>query len=60
VTRRFGDFFTSRATDLTQSPQLIEATAVNTTDVLLRRELIVEVDTEISYDFDRLDDVITD
>jgi len=55
-----GDFFTSRATDLTQSPQLKEATADNTADVLLHRELIVEVDAEILYDRDRLDDVITD
>jgi len=30
-----GDFFTSRVTDLTQSPQLKEATPDNTTDVLL-------------------------
>jgi len=44
---------------LTQSPQLKEATA-DTTDVLLYRQLIVEVDTKISYDFERLDDVITD
>jgi len=55
-----GDFFTSRATDLTQSPQLKEATAGNTTDVLLHRHLIIKVDAEISYDRDRLDDVITD
>jgi len=34
-------------TDLTQTPQLKEATADNTTDVLLHRQLIVEVDTEI-------------
>jgi len=52
-------FFTSRATDLTQSPQLKEATADNTTDVLLHRQLIVKVDAEISYDRDRMDDVIT-
>jgi len=37
-----GDFFTSRVTDLTQSPQLKEATADNTTDVLLHRQLIVK------------------
>jgi len=55
-----GDFFTSRATDLTQSPQLKEATADNTTDVLLHRQLIVEVDAKISYYCDRLDDFITD
>jgi len=54
-----GDFFTSRATDLMQSPQLKEATADNTTEVLLHRELIIKVDSEISYDRDRLDDVIT-
>jgi len=54
------DFFTSRATDLTQSPQLKEATAHNTTGVLLYREFIIKVDAEISYDRDRLDDVITD
>jgi len=54
------DFFTSRATDLTQSPQLKEATADNTTDVLLHRQLIVDANAEISYDRDRLDDVITD
>jgi len=55
-----GDFFTSRVTDVTQSPQLKEATADNTTDVLLHRQLDVKVDAEISYDRDRLDDVITD
>jgi len=38
-----GGFFTSRATALTQSPQLKEATADNTTDVLLQRQLIVKV-----------------
>jgi len=53
------DFFTSRATDLTQSPQLKEATADNTTDVLLYRQLIVKVDAGISYDRDRLDYVIS-
>jgi len=41
---------------LTQSPQLKEATADNTTDVLLHRQLIVKVEAEISYDRDRLDD----
>jgi len=41
-----------------QSPQLKEATADNTTDVLLHRQLIVEVDAKISYDFRWLDDVI--
>jgi len=55
-----GDFFTSRATDSTHSPQLKEATADNTTEVLLHRQLIVKVDAEISYDRERLDDVITD
>jgi len=55
-----GDFFTRRATDLTQSPQLKEAIADNTTDVLLHRELILKVDAEISYDRDRLDDVTSD
>jgi len=55
-----GDCFTSKATDLTHSPQLKKATAENTTDVLLHRELIVKVDAEISYNRDRLDDVITD
>jgi len=55
-----GDFFTSRVTDLTQSPQLREATVDNTTDVLLHCQLIVKVDTKISYDFDQLDDVVTD
>jgi len=45
-----GDFFTSRATDLTQSPQPKDATAdnTNTTDVLHHRQFIVEVDAEIS------------
>jgi len=37
-----GDFFTSRVIDLMQSSQLKEATAENTTDVLLHRQLIVE------------------
>jgi len=36
-------YFISRATDLTQSPQLKEATADNTIDVLLHSQLIVEV-----------------
>jgi len=54
------DFFPSRETNLTQSPQLKEAAAYNTTDVLFHRELIIKVDAEISYDRDRLDDVITD
>jgi len=58
--KTLGDFFTSRATNLTQSPQLKEATADNTTDVLLHCELIIKVDAEISYDRDRLDDVIAD
>jgi len=55
-----GDFFISIATDLTQSPQLKEATADNTTDVLLHRQLIIKVDAKISNDRDRLNDVITD
>jgi len=55
-----GAFFTSRATDLTQLPQLKESTADNTIDVLLHRQLIFEVEATISYDFDWLDDVITD
>jgi len=55
-----GDFFTSRVTDLTQSPQLKEATADKTTHQLLQRQFIVKLDTKISYDFDQLDDVITD
>jgi len=46
-----GDFFTSKATDLTHSPQLKEATSDNTTNVLLHRHLIVEVDAKISYDY---------
>jgi len=54
------DFFTSRSTDLTQSPQLKEATADNTTDVLLHRQFIVEMDAKIFYEFDWLDDVIID
>jgi len=56
-----GDFFTSRATDLKhQLPQPKEATADNTTDVLFHRQLIVDAYAKILYDFDRLDDVITD
>jgi len=47
------------ASRVTQSPQLEEATADNTTDVLLRRQPIVEADAKISYSCDRLDDVIT-
>jgi len=47
-----GDFFTSRATDLTLSPQLKEATGNSTTDVLHHRQLIVKVDAEISYERD--------
>jgi len=43
-----GDFFTSRAMDLRQLPQLIEASADNTFDVLLYLELIDEVDAKIS------------
>jgi len=56
----FGDFFTSRVTDLTQSPQLKEATSDNMTDVLLHRLLIVQVYAKISYNRDRLDDVNSD
>jgi len=44
---------------MTQSPQLEEAAADNTTDVLLPSWLSVEEDVEMSYDRDRLDDVIT-
>jgi hypothetical protein len=44
---------------LTQSPQLEKAAADNATDVLLHRQFIVEVDAEITYDRDWLDDVIT-
>jgi len=55
-----GDFLTSRATVLTQSPQPKEATADNTTDVMLHRQRIVELDAKILYDFDRLDDIIAD
>jgi len=51
-----GDFFTSRATDLTQSLQLKEETADNTTDVLLYRQLIVKVDAVNSC----MDEVIVD
>jgi len=54
------DFFTSRTTDLTQSPQMKEATADNATDMLLHRQFSIEVDAEISYDRDRLDVVITE
>jgi len=49
-----GDFFTCRATDFTQSPRLKEATADSMTDVLLHRQLIVEVNAEKSYDCDGL------
>jgi len=51
---------TSSPTDLTQSSQLKEAITDKTTDVLLYCQLIVEVDAKISYDFEWLDDVITD
>jgi len=44
---------------MTQSPQLKETIADSTTDVWLHCQLIVKVDAEISYNRDRLDDVIT-
>jgi len=44
--------------ELTIEQHIIRAD--NTTDVLLYRQLIVEVDAKILYDFHRLDDVITD
>lgn len=49
------NFFNSRMTDLTQSPQLQETVADNSTDVLLHSQVSVKVDAEISYD-----DVTTD
>ena len=45
-----GDFFASRMTDLTQSPQLEETAADNSTDVMLHSQLSIKVDAEISYD----------
>jgi hypothetical protein len=54
-----GDFFASRTTDLTQSPQLEEAAADNSIYVLLHCQLSIKVNTKIPYDRNRLDDVIT-
>ena len=53
------NFFTSRTTDLTQSPQLEETAADNSTDVLHHSQLSIKVDAEISHDRDWLDDVVT-
>jgi len=43
-----------------KSPQLKDAAVDNSTDELLHRQLVVEVDAKNWYDHDRLDDVITD
>ena len=44
---------------MAQSPQLEEAADDNAADNLLYGQLSVEVDAEITYFRDRLDDVIT-
>ena len=47
-----GDVFSSRTTDLTQSPHLKQAAADDSSDVLLHRQLSVKIDAEVTYDCD--------
>ena len=46
--------------DLTLSPQLKEAATNSSTDVLFHRQLRIDINAEISYDRDRLNDIMSD